>query len=274
MVNNDLHFKESNLIFLKLILFLSISIMLLALDKDLSTSNKIRFNISYLIEPFYKLAELPINIYDNLSEYSNNKNELIEENKRLRKKVLVQSGIIQNIPSLKEENKRLKKLLASQGPNKSSRILIAELIKINLSPFSNKIVINKGKKENLFIGQTVIDSKGILGQVSELNEDFSIVTLITDPGHALLGINPRTDKKIVISGTGDNRVLQAEFISLNEDVKEGDYLITSGLDNIFPEGYLIGEITKIKKDEDEDFLNVKVSPSSSLSFNREVMLLW
>ena len=274
MVNNDLHFKESNLIFLKLILFLSISIMLLALDKDLSTSNKIRSNISYLIEPFYKLAELPINIYDNLSEYSNNKNELIEENKRLRKKVLVQSGIIQNIPSLKEENKRLKKLLASQGPNKSSKILIAELIKINLSPFSNKIVINKGKKENLFIGQTVIDSKGILGQVSELNEDFSIVTLITDPGHALLGINPRTDKKIVISGTGDNRVLQAEFISLNEDVKEGDYLITSGLDNIFPEGYLIGEITKIKKDEDEDFLSVKVSPSSSLSFNREVMLLW
>ena len=65
MVNNDLHFKESNLIFLKLILFLSISITLLALDKDLSTSNKIRFNISYLIEPFYKLAELPINIYDN-----------------------------------------------------------------------------------------------------------------------------------------------------------------------------------------------------------------
>ena len=90
----------------------------------------------------------------------------------------------------------------------------------------------------------------------------------------MLGINPRTDKKIVISGTGDNRVLQAEFISLNEDVKEGDYLITSGLDNIFPEGYLIGEITKIKKDEDEDFLSVKVSPSSSLSFNREVMLLW
>ena len=75
MVNNDLHFKESNLIFLKLILFLSISIMLLALDKDLSTSNKIRSNISYLLEPFYKLAELPINIYDNLYEYSNNTNE-------------------------------------------------------------------------------------------------------------------------------------------------------------------------------------------------------
>ena len=246
---------------------------MLALDKDLSTSNKIRFNISYLIEPFYKLAEPPINIY-NLSEYSNNKNELVKENKRLRKKILVQSGIIQNIPSLKEENKRLKKLLDSQGPSKSSKILIAELIKIDLSPFSNKIIINKGRKDNLFIGQTAIDSKGVLGQVSELNDEFSIITLITDPGHALLSINPRTNKKIVISGTGDNRVLQAEFISLNEDVKEGDYLITSGLDNIFPEGYLIGEITKIKKNEDEDFLSVKVSPSSSLSFNREVMLLW
>ena len=88
MVNNDLHFKESNLIFLKLILFLSISIALLFFDKDLSTSNKIRSNISYLIQPIYKLAELPINIYINLSEYLSVKNELVKENKRLRKKYL------------------------------------------------------------------------------------------------------------------------------------------------------------------------------------------
>ena len=274
MLNNDLHFKENNLIFLKLVLFLIISITLLVLDKNLLISNKIRSNMSHLIEPIYKLAELPVNIYSNFSEYSHNKNQLIKENKRLRKKILVQSGLIQKIPSLKEENKRLKKLLDSQGSDKSSKILIAELIKINLSPFSNKIVINKGKNDNLFLGQTVIDSKGVLGQISELNNDFSIVTLITDPGHALLGINPRTDKKIVISGTGDNRILHAKFISLNEDVVEGDYLITSGLDNIFPEGYLIGEITKISRNKNEDFLSVKVSPSSSLSFNREVMLLW
>ena len=55
---------------------------------------------------------------------------------------------------------------------------------------------------------------------------------------------------------------------------EGDILITSGLDNIFPEGYMIGQISKINKNLQEDFLEVNVTPSSSLSSNREVMLLW
>ena len=98
--------------------------------------------------------------------------------------------------------------------------------------------------------------------------------MITDPGHALLGVNTRTNKRIVISGTGDNRKLKAKYIALNEDVIEGDSLITSGLDNVFPEGYLIGKISKIKKNINQDFLDVIVVPSSALSSNREVMVLW
>ena len=57
---------------------------------------------------------------------------------------------------------------------------------------------------------------GVLGQVSEINNDFSVVTLITDPAHALLGVNARTNKRIIISGIGDNRKLIAKYIPLNE----------------------------------------------------------
>ena len=206
-----------------------------------------------------------LKIYYNIKTHIESKNSLIKKNESLEKKVFIQSGIIQKIPSLKEENKRLKKLLNSSDSTMSSKILIAELIKVNLSPFSNKIVLDKGSENNIFVGQIVIDSLGVLGQVSEVNNDFSVATLITDPGHALLAVNARTDKRIVISGTGDNRFLKAKFISLNEDVMEGDILITSGLDNIFPEGYMIGQISKIKKnlhlvksakELTENFLNI------------------
>ena len=57
----------------------------------------------------------------------------------------------------------------------------------------------------------------------KLYKDFSIVTLITDPGHALLAVNTRTEKRVMVSGTGDNRYLKAEYMSLNEDVIEGDH---------------------------------------------------
>ena len=202
------------------------------------------------------------------------KKSIIKENNALKKKVLVQSGIIQQIPPLKAENKRLKKLLTSSTSIDTPKILIAELIKVNLSPFSNKVIINKGGSNNLFLGQSVVDSFGVLGVISEINKNFSVVTLITDPGHAILAVNARTNKRIVLSGTGDNRKLKAKYVSLNEDIIEGDLLITSGLDNIFPGGYTIGEISVIKKKPNHDFLNVKVSPSSALSSNREVMLLW
>jgi len=273
-MKSDLHFKESNITFLKLFVFLILSILFLFLDKDLDYGNKVRNNISYLIQPVYNLASLPSKISDNIQIYFKNKNELIEENNILKKKIQIQSGIIQKIPSLTEENNRLKKLLDSSISFNSSKILLAELIRVNLSPFSNKIIINKGGDKNLSVGQTVIDSTGILGQISEINQTFSVVTLITDPGHALLGVNTRTKKRIVISGTGDNRKLKAMYIALNEDVMEGDSLITSGLDNVFPEGYLIGKISKIKKDINQDFLDVSVIPSSALSSNREVMVLW
>ncbi len=273
-VNNNLHFRQSNITSIKLILFLVFSIFFLVLDKELVLSNKVRENTSHLISPIYKIAEVPVTVYSKIATYIESKNSLIKKNDSLEKKVFIQSGIIQKIPSLKEENKRLKKLLNSSDSTMSSKILVAELIKVNLSPFSNKIILDKGRKNNIFTGQIVIDSMGVIGQISEVNKDFSVATLITDPGHALLAVNARTDKRIVISGTGDNRFLKAKFISLNEDVMEGDILITSGLDNIFPEGYMIGQISKINKNLQEDFLDVNVTPSSSLSSNREVMLLW
>ncbi len=275
-MKNDihLHFRQNQFTPLKLLFYLALSIIFLVLDNNYAISNKIRFNTSYIIEPIYTISAWPSSIYNNISKHFDSKKDLIKKNELLEKKIIIQSGIIQKIPSLQKENKRLKELLNSSTTTNSLKILIAELIKVNLSPFSNKLIINKGKENNLYLGQVAIDNLGLLGQVSEINKDFSVITLISDPGHALLAVNARTNKRIVVSGIGDNRKLKAIYIPLNEDVKQGDILITSGLDNIFPEGYLIGQITKVEKNLNQNFQDVDIVPSSSLSSNREVMLLW
>ena len=275
-MKNDihLHFRQNQFTTLKLLFYLTLSIIFLVLDNNYAISNKVRFNTSYIIEPIYTISAWPSSIYNNISKHFDSKKDLIKKNELLEKKIIIQSGIIQKIPSLQKENKRLKELLNSSTTTNSLKILIAELIKVNLSPFSNKLIINKGKENNLYLGQVAIDNLGLLGQVSEINKDFSVITLISDPGHALLAVNARTNKRIVVSGIGDNRKLKAIYIPLNEDVKQGDILITSGLDNIFPEGYLIGQITKVEKNLNQNFQDVDIVPRSSLSSNREVMLLW
>ena len=106
IVNNNLHFRQSNITSIKLILFLVISIFFLIIDNKLELSNKVRENASYLISPIYKIAEVPVEIYYNIKTHIESKNSLIKKNESLEKKIFIQSGIIQKIPSLKEENKR------------------------------------------------------------------------------------------------------------------------------------------------------------------------
>ena len=151
-MKSDLHFKESNITFLKLFVFLLISITFLFFDKDLSYGNKVRDNLSYLIEPVYNLANYPSQISDSMKTFFKTKNELINENNNLKKKIQIQSGIIQKLPSLTEENKRLKKLLDSSTSVSSAKILLVELIRVNLNPFSNKVIINQGKEKIYILG--------------------------------------------------------------------------------------------------------------------------
>ena len=101
-MKSDLHFKESNITFLKLFVFLLISITFLFFDKDLSYGNKVRDNLSYLIEPVYNLANYPSQISDSMKTYFKTKNDLINENSNLKKKIQIQSGIIQK-PSKNEK---------------------------------------------------------------------------------------------------------------------------------------------------------------------------
>ena len=124
------------------------------------------------------------------------------------------------------------------------------------------------------MGQVAIDEKGLLGQISFVEKNKSIITLISDPGHALLATNTRTKKRIVISGTGDYQELKGLYVPINADIKEGDLLLTSGLDDIFPEGHMVGKILTVEMEKGIDFSEIQITPAASLSGNKEVILLW
>ena len=86
-MKNNLHFRQSHIVSVKLILFLVISISSLIADKDLQFSNYIRSNSSYLIKPIYSIAETPSKILNIISIYIDTKEDLINRNKDLEKKV-------------------------------------------------------------------------------------------------------------------------------------------------------------------------------------------
>lgn len=265
---------HTNLINFKLFFYIILSVAILFFDNKFNFSKNIRETIDFIIEPLYVLADAPNNFFKNINNYFKSNSNLKVINSALESKLKYQAARLQELESLKLQNNRLRKLLDSDNINMSEKLSMAEIIRIELNPYNKEIVINKGKENKCYIGQVVVDENGLLGQISDTQDNFSVVTLISDPGHALLGTNSRTSKRLVISGSGDDNSLEGLYVPKSEDISIGDKILTSGLDSIFPEGKLIGKVIEVTNDEKEDFLIVKISPFANLSGNKEVILLW
>jgi rod shape-determining protein MreC len=132
--------------------------------------------------------------------------------------------------------------------------------------------INKGKTDGIYVGQPVIDAHGLFGQVTLVGPKFSKVLLVTDVKSAIPVTIVRNGVQAIATGTGDG----IELINISEtiDIKEGDFLVTSGMGQRFPAGYAVGVVQAIKRVAGERFMKVLLTPSAHIKSSRNVLLIW
>ena len=135
-------------------------------------------------------------------------------------------------------------------------------------------MLNKGRRDGVFSGQSLVDSQGVMGQVVSVGPFSSTALLITDPSHALPVQVHRTGLRAVATGTGAADAVVLSHIPNNADLRVGDLLVTSGLGGRFPQGYPVGRVTRVQRDSGQPFAQVDVTPSARLERNREVLLIW
>lgn len=173
---------------------------------------------------------------------------------------------------LAAENARLRALLGSTSQLESDT-LIAEVISLEQRLDRHRLILDKGERDGVRVGQAVIDSTGLLGQVTQVMPGLSKVTLVTDPSHAVPLLNERTGQQVIAEGTGDRHQLSVRFISVSADIRVGDSLLTSGLGRRFPRGYPVGEVANIEMIPGESFQSVDMSISSKPHAIDHVLLL-
>jgi len=201
------------------------------------------------------------------------RNSLIQENRNLKEEHLLLNAKLQRFTILEEENKRLKELLESSFQI-SDRVLLAELLAVNLQPFRQQIVINKGEKQGAYNGQPIVDASGIMGQIVDVGPFSSTVLLVTDLSHALPVQIDRNGLRAIATGMGDKEYLHLDHLPTNADVRPGDLVISSGLGQRFPRGYPVGVVTKITLEPGESFAKIVVKASAQLGQSREVLMIW
>jgi rod shape-determining protein MreC len=234
---------------------------------------KVRSALSVFVYPLQYVANLPITVTNWASEVLTTRARLMEENAWLRDEQLVLSSKIQKFEILEAENERLREMLQS-SERLGERVLIAELLAIDLQPFRHQIVINKGQREGVYDGQPIVDANGVMGQIVHVGPFSSTVLLLTDPTHAIPVQINRNGLRSVAVGTGQSHILQLEHLSNNVDIREGDLVVSSGLGSRFPSGYPVGVVHNISRVPGEPFAKVTIIPSAQLEKSREVLLVW
>lgn len=229
--------------------------------------------ISVFIYPLQYLVNLPVTMGEWMSESVTSRGTLLEENERLRVQHLLFKAQLQKLAALQVENVRLRELLQS-SKKVSENVLIAELLAVDLDPFSRKIVINKGSTDNVYLGQPVLDAEGIMGQIVHLGPYSGTAMLITDPNHAIPVHVNRNGLRAIAVGTGTPDVLEIPYMTNSADIAEGDLLTSSGLDGRFPRDYPVARITQITKNPTQPYATVIAEPVALLERAREVLLVW
>lgn len=196
---------------------------------------------------------------------------LVNENSGLRQQELTQAVQLQRLASLEQENERLRSLMGA-SKEVPGRVVVAEMLGVDLDPFRHRVVINKGSADGVFDGQTLLDAQGIVGQIIRTDPISSEAAFITDPSQAIQVEIGRTGLRTLAVGTADVNTLSLPFLANNADVKVGDTLVSSGLGGRYPKGYPVGIIKSMQRDPAESFAIVTAQPSADLNHGHTVLL--
>ena len=224
------------------------------------------------IEPVIGMAHLPLRLSSGVSDTFQTVVDRGERVDALEAENFELRALASRMAGLVAENARLRALLGSSSQLESDA-LIAEVLSLEQRSARHRLILDKGERDGVRVGQAVIDSTGLLGQVTEVMPGLSKVMLVTDPSHAVPMLNERTGQQVIAEGTGDRQQLSVRFISVSADIRLGDSLVTSGLGRRFPRGYPVGQISNIEMIPGESFQSVDMSISSKPHAIDHVLLL-
>ena len=151
---------------------------------------------------------------------------------------------------------------------------MAEILKVDLDPYRQRVLVNKGTRDGVFVGQAALDASGVFGQVTRAGPVSAELILISDPEHAIPVQINRTGARTIAVGLGQAGQLLLPYLPRNADIEEGDLVVSSGLGGVFPPGYPVARVSEVRNDPSEPLLTVGATPLAQLDRDPEVLLVW
>ena len=272
-MNKKLFYKDTFVGFRAAVLII-FAVGLMIFDRYTPSFSFVKGILESTVSPLQYAVHWPITIIEDAATDITSKRVLTDENTALKAEIVLLQAKVQKIMALEQENIKLHGLTSSSFLGAKDKFLIARVLAVNINNFNHKIFLDRGKDDGLYVGQPVLDTYGIMGQVISVGLENSTVLLISDVKSAIPVKIVRNSNRAILIGTGDNSTLELIQVPETFDIKKGDLLVTSDIGSRFPDGYPVGVVTEIERKLGERFLKILVSPSAKINQDRQVLLVW
>jgi len=256
----------------RLLILAALSLALLVSDARFHYLAPVRQVAAVILYPLQRIALAPVGIARRIGNFFVTHSSLRTENVRLAQENFANEGMLQELKALRAENARLRALLGARQRFGVSATA-AEVVYAARDPFSRRIIIDKGMRDEVEAGQPVVDEEGLLGQVTRVYPWLAEVTLVTDKSHFVPVQNLRNGLRAVLSGTGSDGVLELRFVPVNADHQNGDELVTSGIDGVYPPGLPVARVSQVERSATRLFARITCTPLAGVSNHTHVLLL-
>ena len=264
-------FKRGPAPLVRLLFYVTLSLALIVIDARFQTLDLARRGISLVTDPLQRVAQMPAALLVQARSYLFSVVRLQEENFRMKREQLNNAASLTRTEQLERENARLRRLLEFREREHPNGV-VAQILHAVRDPYTQRIVVDKGQMATVVAGQPVIDDVGVIGQVTRVFPFAAEITLLTDKDQSIPVQVVRNGLRSIAFGLGDGQ-LELRFMPANADINNGDLIVTSGLDGVFPRGLPVARVTHIERNASYAFPRIFCEPLAGVENYNEVMVL-
>ncbi|WP_461612721.1 rod shape-determining protein MreC [Clostridium sp. Marseille-QA1073] len=213
----------------------------------------------------------------NSFSFITNINNIKEENEKLKEENIKLSQMSTENEILTSENERLRNMLNFTNSKNEYKYIGADIKGLSGENFLDGFVINRGSKDGIKKGMVAITAEGLVGQVTSVGSNWSIVQSLCNENIAVAAhvLSTKESDGIVKGYRGNDEKFLAEItgLSISSKIKEGDTILTSGLGLVYPKGIKIGTVLEVKEDKAAVMKSAIIKPAVDFNTLEQVLIV-
>ncbi len=172
------------------------------------------------------------------------------------------------------EAERLRKLLAFAQESPERRYVGARVVGVRLGTAGRQLLtVDRGARDGIAKMMPVVVADGVVGRVNSVTSSTADVLVLTDSTSSVAVRVDRTRARANVRGLGKPDGAKLEYALRTEDMIEGDLLVTSGTDGVFPRGLPVGKVTQLNRTGHGLFQDARVIPAVDPTRLEEVLVV-